>query len=93
MYNFMLNPGDRLPLGAPALMVSPQGVNMGMVKPELNQKRDEKYKVSSDELRRKRIDIAMPEVINPYADYWMQRGKGFAIDVHHAEMKSRAPFP
>ncbi|GFQ03189.1 hypothetical protein PHJA_002462700 [Phtheirospermum japonicum] len=87
--------GDRVPLGAPALMVSPQGVNLGMVKPELIQKRDEKYEISSDELTRKRIDIAVPETtVNPnYADYWMKAGKGFAIDVHQTEMMSTAPFP
>ncbi|KAK6124163.1 hypothetical protein DH2020_042072 [Rehmannia glutinosa] len=86
--------GDRVPLGAPALMMSPQGVNMGMIKPELIQKRDEKYNISSDELTRTRIDIGVPESTNPkYADYWMQTGKGFAIDVQRTEMKSRAPFP
>ncbi|XP_057785039.1 oil body-associated protein 2A-like [Salvia miltiorrhiza] len=87
--------GDRLPLGAPALMVSPQGVNMAMVKEELIKKRDEKYKVSSSELGRKRANFAIPEAeaVNPYADYWMQTGKGFAIDAQETEIKSRAPFP
>ncbi|KAL3820214.1 hypothetical protein ACJIZ3_006119 [Penstemon smallii] len=84
-----------LPLGAPALMMSPQ---MSMaVKPELIKKRDEKYKISSHELERKRIDIAMaPEATRSalnYADYWMVTGKGFAVDVQPTEMKTRAPFP
>ncbi|KAM7524926.1 hypothetical protein LguiA_014828 [Lonicera macranthoides] len=38
--------GDRLPLGAPALMVSPQAEKMGKAKPELVHKRDQKYKIS-----------------------------------------------
>ncbi|KAK4487583.1 hypothetical protein RD792_005765 [Penstemon davidsonii] len=87
--------GDRLPLGAPALMMSPQ---MSMaVKSELIKKRDERYNISSHELERKRIDIAMaPEATKStlnYADYWMVTGKGFAVDVQPTEMKTRAPFP
>ncbi|KAH6793041.1 histone acetyltransferase [Perilla frutescens var. hirtella] len=85
--------GDRLPLGAPALMVSPQGVNMAMVKEELIKRRDEKYKLSSEELRKKRAGFAVPVAVNPYSDYWMQTGKGFAIDVDQTQMKTRVPFP
>lgn len=85
--------GDRLPLGAPALMVSPQGVNKGMVKAELIEKRDKKYEISSDEVAKKREDIAVCEMINPHADYWMNAGKGFAIDVQSTTMEARAPFP
>ncbi|GER31805.1 hypothetical protein STAS_07832 [Striga asiatica] len=87
--------GDRLPLGAPALMVSPQGVNMGSIDRELITKRDNKYKISTDELMRKRVDIAVPEasVVANYADYWMKTGKGLAIDVEQTQMKSLAPFP
>ncbi|XP_022892356.1 oil body-associated protein 2A-like isoform X1 [Olea europaea var. sylvestris] len=83
--------GDRLPLGAPALMISPQGVNVGMV--DLVKKRDDKYKISSEELKISRIDIAIPEMTNSSADYWMQTGKGFAIDVEKTDMELRAPFP
>ncbi|CAL9015751.1 unnamed protein product [Prunus brigantina] len=85
--------GDRLPLGAPALMMSPQAVNLGMVKPELVQKRDDKYNISTDALRVSRVEIAEPEWSNPQADYWKQHGKGFVIDVKHTEMKKIAPFP
>ncbi|KAG9448148.1 hypothetical protein H6P81_014276 [Aristolochia fimbriata] len=85
--------GDRLPLGPPSLMMSPQGVNMGMIKPELVQKRDEKYKVSSGELRQARMEIPEPEWINPRADHWKTTGKGLAIDVNQTQMKLRAPFP
>lgn len=85
--------GDVLPVGAPALMMSPQGVSMGTVKPELVQKRDNKYNISTEALRMSRVEIDEPEWINPQADYWKQHGKGFAIDIHPTELKLRAPFP
>ncbi|KAA8515031.1 hypothetical protein F0562_018182 [Nyssa sinensis] len=85
--------GDRLPVGAPALMMSPQGVNLGMVKPEVVRKRDDKYNISTDALKNARVEIPEPEWINPQADYWKQHGKCFAIDFEPTEMKLRAPFP
>ncbi|KAL5577061.1 hypothetical protein UlMin_018760 [Ulmus minor] len=85
--------GDALPLGAPALMMSPQAVNMGMVKPDLLQKRDDKYNISSEEFKEARMDLAEPEWINPQADYWKQQDKGSAVDIQPVEMKRRAPFP
>ncbi|KDP21160.1 hypothetical protein JCGZ_21631 [Jatropha curcas] len=85
--------GDRLPLGAPALMMSPQAVNLGMVSPALIEKRDYKYNILTDAIKNSRIEIAEPEWINPQADYWKQNGKGFAIDIERTEMKLRAPFP
>ncbi|KAL5841338.1 hypothetical protein ACOSQ3_011941 [Xanthoceras sorbifolium] len=85
--------GDRLPLGAPALMMSPQGVNLGMVRPDLVQKRDRKYNISTEDMKKVRTEIEEPEWINPQADYWKQHGKGFAIDVEPTEMKKIAPFP
>ncbi|KAL3820211.1 hypothetical protein ACJIZ3_006116 [Penstemon smallii] len=84
--------GDKLPIGPPSLMMSPQGVNLGMVKPVLVTKRDDKYNISSDALKVARVEIAEPEWINPQADYWRQHGKGFAVDVEESEMKLRAPF-
>ncbi|KAF9589175.1 hypothetical protein IFM89_019491 [Coptis chinensis] len=85
--------GDPLPLGAPALMVSPQGVNLGMVKPDLVKKRDDKYGIDSGRLKVSRMEIPEPEWINPRADYWKQTGKGFAIDIEPTTMKRMAPFP
>ncbi|PON54653.1 hypothetical protein PanWU01x14_193940 [Parasponia andersonii] len=85
--------GDALPMGAPALMMSPQSVSPGIVKPELVAKRDDKYNISTEALRRSRVEIDEPEWINPQADYWKQHGKGFAIDIQPSEMKLRAPFP
>ncbi|CAK9182517.1 unnamed protein product [Ilex paraguariensis] len=85
--------GDRLPMGAPALMMSPQPVNWGIITPDLVKKRDEKYNISSDNLKISRVEIPEPEWINPNADYWKQDGKGFAIDIEPTEMKTGAPFP
>ncbi|KAL2457594.1 Protein of unknown function (DUF1264) [Abeliophyllum distichum] len=86
--------GDKLPMGPPALMMSPQGVGIGIVDPVLVQKRDEKYNISSDALKTARVEIAEPEWLNPQADYWKQhKDKGFCIDVETTEMKTRAPFP
>ncbi|KAI3710103.1 hypothetical protein L2E82_39877 [Cichorium intybus] len=80
--------GDRLPLGAPALMMSPQVVNMGVVQPELVLVRDNKYKISTADLRASRADIPVSKPGNARAsDFWMQNGKGYAIDIEQAEMK------
>ncbi|XP_009600901.1 oil body-associated protein 2C [Nicotiana tomentosiformis] len=85
--------GDKLPIGAPALMMSPQAVNLGMIKPEVIQKRDDKYNMSTDAMKRSRLEIAEPEWLNPQADYWKQHGKCFVVDIEDVEMKKRAPFP
>ena len=85
--------GDRLPLGAPALMMSPQAVSPGLVRLDLLHERDAKYNISSETLKSPRLEIPEPEMISPMADYWKQHGKGFAIDIVETEMKLRAPFP
>ncbi|KAG0488991.1 hypothetical protein HPP92_007802 [Vanilla planifolia] len=85
--------GDRLPMGAPALMMSPQGASAGKVRMELVKKRDERLGISSEELKESRVEISEPEWIHPNADYWKQHGKGFAVDVVATEMKRIAPFP
>ncbi|CAI0475624.1 unnamed protein product [Linum tenue] len=90
---WQLDRGDRLPIGAPALMVSPQGVNMGVPSPELVRTRDLKYNILTEAIRDSRVEIAEPEWLNPMADYWKQHGKGFKIDVEPVDMKLRAPFP
>nr|GMD04429.1 oil body-associated protein 2C-like [Ipomoea batatas] len=81
--------GDKLPIGLPSLMMSPQAVNPGIVKPELVQKRDNKYNISTNSLKESRVEIAEPEWINPQADYWKQHAKGFIVDVQQTEMKKR----
>ncbi|KAG2238340.1 hypothetical protein Bca52824_092438 [Brassica carinata] len=72
---------DRLPLGVPSLMVSPQDVNLGRIKPELVKKRPS------------REGICGPEKKNMVADYWVRFRKGFALDVVETDMKKTAPFP
>ncbi|KAI6703546.1 hypothetical protein NL676_012682 [Syzygium grande] len=84
--------GDKLPLGVPALMVSLQGVNLGRVRPDLVQKRDDKYNISIDALKASRLEIEDPKWINPHADYWKQHGKALAIGIKRTEMKKIAPF-
>ncbi|XAR66616.1 hypothetical protein NMG60_11012904 [Bertholletia excelsa] len=85
--------GDRLPLGAPALMMSPQEVNLGIVRAELVKERDRKYNICTDDLKKSRVDILGPEMMNPFADYWKKTGKGFANGIEQIQMKLRAPFP
>ncbi|XP_051133770.1 oil body-associated protein 2C-like [Andrographis paniculata] len=81
--------GHRLPMGPPALMMSPQAAEgeRGKVREEMVKVRDDKYNISSEALKRSRVEIAEPEWINPQADYWKQHGKGFAVHVEPAEMK------
>ncbi|KAH0917901.1 hypothetical protein HID58_025561 [Brassica napus] len=47
----------RLPKGAPELMMSPQGVEQGVLRPELVKFRDDKYNIWTDELKHKRAQI------------------------------------
>lgn len=90
----IIHSGDKLPMGAPAVMMSPQATGAGVVKAELVQKRDDYYNISTDAIKGSRVEIEEPEWINPQADYWKQHdGKGFAIDIVRTDMKLRAPFP
>ncbi|KAG2261918.1 hypothetical protein Bca52824_068997 [Brassica carinata] len=85
--------GDKLPLGAPALMMSPQDVNIGKIKPGLLKKRDDEYGMSTESLKTSRADIVGLERKNPMADYWVHHGKGLAVDIIQTDMKKCAPFP
>ncbi|KAL0305572.1 UNVERIFIED_CONTAM: Oil body-associated protein 2A [Sesamum radiatum] len=87
--------GDKLPMGPPALMMSPQELDLGIVKLDLVKKRDDKYNISTEALKTARAELAVPEAerINPQADYWKQHGKGFAIEVESTEMKKITAFP
>ncbi|KAM7268774.1 hypothetical protein ACFE04_010940 [Oxalis oulophora] len=86
--------GDTLPIGPPALMMSPQAASLSIIKPELVKKRDDKYNISTEALKAARREaINEPERINPQADYWKQHGICFAIDIEKTELKKRAPFP
>ncbi|XVF25576.1 hypothetical protein REPUB_Repub13aG0223800 [Reevesia pubescens] len=57
--------GDRLLLGALALMMSPQGVNLGKIDPLLVKNRDDKYNISTETIQKSRLEIEEPEWINP----------------------------
>lgn len=85
--NLVYFEGDKLPLGPPSLMMSPQAEGEGVVKPELVKKRDDNYNISKDDLMNSRIEIPEPEWINPTADYWRQHKKCFEIDIQSTEMK------
>jgi len=86
--------GDRLPLGAPALMVSPQADPAATMRPGLVRRRDDRYGFSTEELRVGRADVEAPAEEHPgQADYWLRHRKGFAVDVVPHDMKRHAPFP
>lgn len=76
-------------------MMSPQEVNLGVIKRELVKKRDDKYGISTESLKEARLDLGvpLPEQLSSQADYWKHHGKGFAVDIFPAEMKLRAHFP
>ncbi|KAK9068827.1 hypothetical protein SSX86_012943 [Deinandra increscens subsp. villosa] len=84
--------GDKLPLGPPSLMMSPQAEGEGVVNHELVTKRDEKYKMSKEDLVKSRIEIPEPEWINPMADYWRQHKKCFGVDVESTKMKIETDY-
>ncbi|CAB78894.1 hypothetical protein [Arabidopsis thaliana] len=90
---WQIDRGDKLPLGVPSLMVSPQDVNLGRIKPELVKKRDEEHGISTESLKPSRDGICGPEKKNLVADYWVRFRKGFALDVVETDMKRTAPFP
>jgi hypothetical protein len=56
-----------LPLGSPMIMMS--FVKDGQLKPELVAARDKRFNISTEEKRKNRADIPMPQV-DPMADAW-----------------------
>ncbi|GJZ35809.1 oil body-associated protein 2A-like protein [Tanacetum coccineum] len=85
--------GDKLPIGPPSLMLSPQDEVQCRVNPELVKKRDDKYNISTDAIRGSRTDIMGPQRLHPMADYWREHKKCHAIDVESTEMKKITAFP
>lgn len=74
--------GDRLPLGPPALMMSPQQVEPGCIPYELVRQRDAKYDISTVHRAEKReSSIKGPHSFDPLADRWMTTGTGWAVDL------------
>lgn len=83
-----------MPMGAPALMMSPQETELGQVKSNLIERRDVKYNMSRDALRQYRSEIKGPENgVNKNADYWTKTGKGFVLEVEKTEMKTIVLVP
>ncbi|CAN7013581.1 unnamed protein product [Brassica rapa subsp. trilocularis] len=66
---WQIDRGDRLPLGVPSLMVSPQDVNLGRIKPKLVKKRDEEHGISTESLKPSREGICGPGKKILVADY------------------------
>lgn len=77
--------GDRLPLGPPALMMSPQAQAPGRIPDDVVARRDGKYGVSSSSLKSDRAVIGEMKV-DPQADRWRRTGKGFAVDLKEVLM-------
>lgn len=74
-------------------MMSPQEMKLGIVRPDLVQQRDDKYNISTESLKGSRVEMDVPQYINPQADYWKHHGKGFAVDVMPTDMIRHVPFP
>ncbi|KAM3306790.1 hypothetical protein P3S67_013661 [Capsicum chacoense] len=85
--------GDKLPIGPPSLMMSPQPVDFSIIKIDAVKKRDDKYDISTDAIKVAWADLPKPTHLNPLADYWVKNHKGFTIDIKDVEMKKIAPFP
>ncbi|KAL4382124.1 hypothetical protein AHAS_Ahas04G0202100 [Arachis hypogaea] len=62
----IIGAGDRVPLGAPALMISPQpqGVKPRLVRPDLVHQRDAKYHVSSDSYKTLVKRVALSNIMS-----------------------------
>jgi hypothetical protein len=56
-----------LPIGSPMIMMG--FTKDGQLKPELLKARDERFDVSTEEIKKKRADIPMPNV-DPMANAW-----------------------
>ncbi|XLT06428.1 hypothetical protein HN51_045177, partial [Arachis hypogaea] len=61
---------DRVPLGAPTLMMSPQGVKPGVVRPDLVHQRDAKYHVSSDNYKTLVKRVALSNITILFPIFW-----------------------
>jgi hypothetical protein len=69
-----------LPIGAPMVMMG--STKDGQIKQELIRARDERFKVSTEQIKKKRADIPMPKV-DPMANAW-EHGeiRQFTISTH-----------
>lgn len=85
--------GDRLPLGMPALMMSPQPESWGQINEELVKKRDAKYKICTEDKVKSRREIEGPERMHPLADNWKNSGNGWVVEAKEVDMILKAGAP
>ena len=71
-----------LPYGAPLIMMG--FTQDGQIKPELLAERDKRFNISTEEIRKKREDIAMPNV-DPLANAW-EKG-----EIRQLQISNEAP--
>ncbi|KAJ7570268.1 hypothetical protein O6H91_01G112500 [Diphasiastrum complanatum] len=83
--------GDRLPLGPPALMMSPQPECE--VHPDLVKKRDEKYNISTREKSQSHADVGDNFDPHPSADRWKQSKQGFVVELKEVDVVLPGPSP
>jgi hypothetical protein len=73
--------GDTLPLGPPALMMSPQAQEPGRIPDASVAQRDARYDISSASRKQSRADIRGVGAVDPNADRWRHTGKGWAVEL------------
>ncbi|CAI7867702.1 unnamed protein product [Closterium sp. NIES-54] len=84
--------GDPLPLGPPALMVSPQDHPLGRVPRVLVEERDASLGIEMGEKREQRAALVDKEWAatgkDRAADWWMESGKGWVTEMRAVELES-----
>ncbi|CAI5475357.1 unnamed protein product [Closterium sp. Yama58-4] len=84
--------GDPLPLGPPALMLSPQDHPLGRVSRALVEQRDASLGIETGEKREQRGALVDKEwattVKDRTADWWMESGKGWVTEMRATELES-----
>ncbi|CAI6003022.1 unnamed protein product [Closterium sp. NIES-65] len=84
--------GDPLPLGPPALMLSPQDHPLGRVSRALVEQRDAALWIETGEKREQRAALVDKEWAatgkDRVADWWMESGKGWVTEMRAVELES-----
>ncbi|CAI6010261.1 unnamed protein product [Closterium sp. NIES-65] len=84
--------GDPLPLGPPALMLSPQDHPLGRVSRALVEQRDAALWIETGEKREQRAALVDKEWAatgkDRAADWWMESGKGWVTEMRAVELES-----
>lgn len=86
--------GDRLPLGPPALMMSPQAPEIARIPDNMVQARDKYYGFSTAEEAEARTTVTGPEEgIHPLSDNWKNTKMGWATEVNEVPLKLPSGHP